>query len=107
MYFKRLFCKKTYYDYVISLGYNCEVTFKFLKYFKFEESSLFNWCYINSINDLINALQNFDKIGDGQWKMCDFLWQCLNSNIKFHGKLPMNRYLENSVTEEEKKGRCK
>ena len=103
MYFKRLFCKKTYYDYVISLGYNCEVAFKFLKYFKFEESSLFNWCYINSINDLINALQNFDKIGSGQWQMCDLLWQCLNSNIKFHGKLPMSMYLENNVSEEEMK----
>ncbi len=53
------------YDYLLSLGYNCEVTFKFFKYYKCEISGLFNWAYSRSINDLIYALEHFEMIGGG------------------------------------------
>ena len=98
MNFNNLFIKKNQYDYIISLGYNCEVTYKFLKYYKFEESSLFNWSFFYSIDDLINALNDFNNIGSGLWQKPNPLWECLNTHIRFHGKVSMAKYIANTIS---------
>lgn len=92
--------KENKYDHIISLGYNCEVTYRFLKYFKFEESSLFNWCHSRNIDNLIRALNDFNLIG------YDFtnpnpLWECKETHIRFHGKAPMSIYIDKTATKEE------
>ena len=94
--------KENKYDHIISLEYNCEVAFRFLKYFKFEESNLFNWSYVRTMDDLINAISNFDKIGAGEFSEPNPLWECKNTNIRFHGKLPMNLHINKMITEEDK-----
>ncbi|MBR2068357.1 MAG: hypothetical protein IJ877_01215 [Candidatus Gastranaerophilales bacterium] len=92
--------KENKFDYIISLGYNCEVTYRFLKYFKFEDSGLFNWTYSYSINDLIYALNNFDKIAQGEFINPDPLWECKNTHIKFHGRENMGTYMNHLETDE-------
>ncbi len=92
---------KNCYDYIISLGYNCEVSYKFLKYFKQEVSGLFNWSKVNTIDNLIYALENFDKLGTSGFVMEMPLWKCINTNISFHGKVQAKDYLKNNYAEEE------
>ena len=92
--------KENKFNHIISLGYNCEVTYRFLKYFKSEESNLFNWTYSYSIKDLTNALNNFDKIATGGFMLPNPLWECKNTNIRFHGKANMALYINNTATDE-------
>lgn len=99
--FKKNFIKKKHYDYIISLGYNCEVTYKFLRHYGFEESNLFNWVHSGPIENLTKALMSFSDIGAGDWRRPGTLWTCLNSNIHFHGKVPIIRYVNNTISEEE------
>lgn len=77
-------CNK--YDYIFSLGYNCEIAFRMVRYFKFEESSIFNWAAVKSMDILIDALNNFEKIGSAGFNPPPPLWKCRASDIFFHGK---------------------
>ena len=92
--------KENKFDHIISLGYNCETSFKALKYFRFEEAGLFNWSYSHSINELINALNNFDSICTGDFEYPNPLWECKNTHIRFHGKANIQLYMEQPVSEE-------
>ncbi|MBR1907374.1 hypothetical protein IJ818_00365 [bacterium] len=88
------------YDNIISLGYNCEVTFRFLKYFGFENTNLFNWTYSYSVNDLINALNNFGDICSAEMKNPDPLWECEKTHLRFHGKADTRIFMKGRETEE-------
>ncbi len=92
--------KENGFNYIISLGYNCEVTYRFLKFFKFEESGLFNWTYSRTIDDLIFAINNFDKLGMNGFDNPNPLWECKNTHIRFHGKEDMGTYLNHLETKE-------
>lgn len=83
------------YDYIFSLGYNCEIGFRLVRYFKFEESSIFNWAGVNSMDILLDALKNFDDIGKKGFAPPPPLWFCKASNIFFHGKTPVEDLLNN------------
>lgn len=74
------------YGHVLSLGYNCEVSFQFFKYYHFLEAGLFSWVGASDIKTLTNALNNFNAIASGDFKYNGSMWQCLNSSICFHGK---------------------
>ena len=88
--------KENKYDYIFSLGYNCEITFRFHKYFKFEETSLFNWTYSQSIDDLINVLNNLSSIGSLGFERPNPLYKCLKTNFQFHGKMKWKKIKDNS-----------
>jgi len=75
-----------YYGHIISLGYNCEVSYQFFKKYHFTESSLFAWCACPSINTMINSINNLDIVGSGNFKPINHMWQCQNTQISFHGK---------------------
>ena len=92
--------KENQFNYIISLGYNCEVAHRFLKYFKFEISGLFNWTYSYSIKDLISALKNFESIGSGDFELPNPLWECKNTHIRFHGKADMKEFIDGTATNE-------
>lgn len=47
---------------LISLGYNCEISFQIQKFRKSFESSLFSWVYSLNNQKFINALWNLDDI---------------------------------------------
>ena len=87
-------------EHVITLGYNCEVTYQFFKYHKFIESSLFTWTNTININNLIFAINNLDKIITGQLENVKPMWKCFNTNIHFHGKAPMDIWLNNDNVDE-------
>lgn len=87
--------KEKFYDHIISLGYNCEIQFRFYKYFKFEETSLFNWSYINSIDDLIKVINNLSLIGKKGYEQPNPLYACKETNIKFHGKAKWKKIKDN------------
>ena len=90
--------KKNGFNHVVSLGYNCEVAYRFLKYFGFEESSVFNWTYSYSIDDLINTLKHIDNIGKDGFNLPNPLWECKNTHIRFHGKENMGVYIQKKDT---------
>lgn len=92
--------KENCFDHIVSLGYNCEVTFRFFKYFHFEETGLFNWTYAHHIDDLINALTNLDAIGTGDFEYPSPLFECKNTHIYFHGKQRMDIYMNKTPTDE-------
>lgn len=91
--FKRKRCNK--YDYIFSLGYNCEIAFRFVKYFKFEESNLFNWMYVLPFERLLNAINNLDKIGTEGFRGPNPLWHDNFSGIHFHGKASFDELKNN------------
>lgn len=86
------------YDNIISLGYNCEVTLRFAryyfaKYYKQLESNLFNWTYSYSVEDLIYALQHIDLICSGDMVKPNPLWECKNTKFRFHGRAPITIWM--------------
>ena len=91
--------EKNGFNYIISLGYNCEVAYRFLKYFRYEESSLFNWSYSKTITDLIYTLNNLDKLGSEGFIEPNPLWECKVTHIQFHGRQDMLTYLTKQQTE--------
>ena len=90
--------KENKFDYIFSLGYNCEAAFRIYRFFKVEESCLFHWTYAYSCKDLISALKNFDLIGKGGFEIPNPLWECKNTHIRFHGKADMSLYVNNKAT---------
>ncbi|MGN0014414.1 MAG: hypothetical protein ACI37T_03250 [Candidatus Gastranaerophilaceae bacterium] len=78
--------KRKKYDNIIPLGYNCEIAYRFYRHFRFIESSLFAWVYINSFEELLNALKNLDSLAQGELFYENTMFKCLNSGIYFHGK---------------------
>ena len=84
-----------FYDKIISLGYNCEIQFRFYKKFKYEETSIFNWSYIKSIDDLIRVLKDFSLIGKKGFKENAPLYTCVETNISFHGKAKWKKIKDN------------
>ena len=92
--------KENKFDYIFSLGYNCETAFRMYDFFKFEESNIFNWTYAESVDDLIFALNNFDKIGENGYETPNPLWECKNTHIRFHGKADMSLYVNNNASKE-------
>ena len=90
------------YDYILSLGYNCEVAYRIVKYYQSESSGLFNWSYSNTIDELIYALNHFEEIGTGGFEDPNYLFECKNTHIFFHGRAPMEVYMNNTATAEEK-----
>ena len=87
--------KDNFYEQIISLGYNCEVQFRFYKYFKYEETSLFNWSYIKNLDDLIRVLNDLSLIGKQGYKQTVPLYTCIETNISFHGKAKWKKIKDN------------
>ena len=73
------------YGHIISLGYNCELSYQLFKHNKFVESNLFGWTYIYSAQDMLNALDNIDLIGEDGFLEPNPLFECKNTHIRFHG----------------------
>ena len=84
------------YDFIVPLGYNCEVAFRFWQVYKFVDSSLFAWTYSHSIKDLIYALNNYNDILTGEISLPKPLYECQNTHILFHGKENMQEWINNN-----------
>lgn len=73
------------YKHVISLGYNCEVSFNIKRYCKNLESSLFSWAYVFELKGLIKALNNLDDLFTKNIADPSQLYEDRSYRIAFHG----------------------
>lgn len=77
---------KKRYGHVISLGYNCEVSFQFFLKYHFVESSLFAWVNAVDCNRLIMALQDLDVLTSKGFRKSGVMYEDIATGIFFHGK---------------------
>ncbi len=100
--FKLLFKRKreNKFDYIFSLGYNCEVAYRLYDYFKFEESSALNWAGTDSTEHLIWLFDNFEKLGTQDYVGPNPVWKCTATNLRMHGKVNLNEYINKTADEE-------
>lgn len=78
------------YDHIISLGYNCEVSFRIKDFFGTLESYPFTWVYINNqIYSFVDILDNFDRLLLKKNNLSVVPWGMIldkKYNILFHTK---------------------
>lgn len=86
MLFNFSFHKKRFYGHIISLGYNCEVSFQFFKKYNFVESSLFAWCNVVDCTNLTYVLKNLDLLTSKGLKNRGSMYKDLATSIYFHSK---------------------
>lgn len=79
-------CKK--YKYIIPFGSNCIFSFKFREYFRFVDSTFWNWVAAHNPEVQIELMNNFDILfSQGLEKHFDStLWSCTKTGLQFHGR---------------------
>lgn len=77
------------FDQIVPLGYNCETAFRFYCKWGFLDASLFAWTSLSSINRLIEAISNPNRIGAGEMRFSQSsrMWTCRLTDICFHGRM--------------------
>lgn len=94
-------------DHVISLGFNCEVSFQIQKCTNMFEASLFSWAFIADDDLFLGALKNLDSLFANEIQFSPErvdMFQCKNFNIFFHGRVPYQQLMqEDSDQIDEKK----
>lgn len=79
--------KRKRYQHILSLGMNCEVAFRQVVAWGAVDSSLFNWGTTRYLSLLMNALENFSNLFNGEIERGpDGLWRCVLTNISTHGR---------------------
>ncbi len=84
------FRKKRKYGHIISLGYNCEVSFQFFLQYHFVESALFAWANTTNCRNVINVLKNPDILLSNGLEKVGVMFRDVASGILFHGKDDLN-----------------
>lgn len=87
------------YDHILSLGYNCEVSFHIYRMFGFVESNPFAWVNARSTENMIRALEDIDGIGKDGWTLAGVMWRDNRTNMLFHGKAPAETWLSGRFTQ--------
>lgn len=77
---------KKKYDHIISLGYNCEVSFQFFLKYHFVESALFAWSNVVSCEHLITTLKDLNLLLSKGVKKNGIMYGDIATGISFHGK---------------------
>ena len=79
---------KTRFRHIISLGYNCEVSFRIRDYYGKLDSTIYSWCYIKNRNDFLKSLDNPNcLVDDEKYLDSNGMYQCRNYDIVFHTKV--------------------
>lgn len=79
---------KKSFHHIISLGYNCEVSFRIKDYYGKLDSTIYSWCYIKSRTDFLRSLDNpLLLANDKKVLNSNGMFQCLNYDITFHTKV--------------------
>lgn len=79
--------KKHIYDYIISIGMNCEIMYQIKEHIGAVDSSLLSWAAVPA-KSLVKVLKNPKLIFSGEieeWRECN-MWHCQVTNITFHGQ---------------------
>ena len=73
------------FDVVMSLGYNCEISFRLENFFGKIEAMPFSWSYILERNNFPQVIENIDSLFVGELTLLeDNMIKCENTQIKFH-----------------------
>ncbi|MBO4947730.1 MAG: hypothetical protein J6C83_00105 [Peptococcaceae bacterium] len=74
-------------DHVISLGYNCEVSFRIRDYFGALNSVIYSWAYIENRDDLLKSLYNPEKLAASDKELLPWgMFRSKEYGITFHPK---------------------
>ncbi len=73
------------FDEIVSLGYNCEISFRIEDYFGKLNAMLFSWSYVLSREKFPDILRNTSLIfSEGETLCEDHMIQCNRTGLKFH-----------------------
>lgn len=81
----------------VSLGYNCELAFRYFKSNGFVDSGLFQWGNSQTIDRLTYAIEHLELLFAGEIRGPNPLYQCANTLILQHGKAPMGMRGKSSI----------
>ncbi len=75
------------YRYIIPFGQNCDFSKCFLDYFKYNDSTLYNWCATGNSNiaQQFDVLENPQILFSGEYYYNN-LWKCSKTQLSFHGR---------------------
>ena len=70
---------------IVSLGYNCEISFRIEDYYGKLDSYLFSWSFEDSRKGFIKALENIEDVFEGDLELCpDHMIRDKKYQIRFH-----------------------
>lgn len=77
------------YDNIVSLGYNCEVSFRIKDFMKEQgrsfDSYLYSWVYITNRFLMLDSIENFDLVLSGDLKLLPWgMVRCEKTAMDFH-----------------------
>ena len=85
---KRVHPDKTRFYHIISLGYNCEISFRIRDYYGKLDSTIYSWCYIKNRKDFLKSLDDPNcLVDDEKYLNSNGMYQCRNYDILFHTKV--------------------
>ncbi|MDM0822046.1 hypothetical protein QTI12_14785 [Clostridium perfringens] len=89
--------QKNTFDEVVSLGYNCEVSFRIKDYFGKISSYPYSWAYCCDKNLFLKSLDNLDDILTGEITLLPLsgMFKCEKYNMNFHS----SKHKENLVVD--------
>jgi len=88
------------YDAVVSLGYNCEISFRLENFFEHINAMPFSWAYVLERETFPQVLERIEPLFTGEVRLLDdHMILCENTNIKFHPRYEILRK-DGVVTEE-------
>ena len=80
------------YDHVVTIGYNCEMAFRFFDYYKFVDSTLFTW---TGSEDWAKLISQVDRFFTGEIlppTKTYPLYRCGNTGACAHGRAPQSTW---------------
>lgn len=80
------FSKTNKYDHIISLGYNCEISYQFYCNYKFTQSHIFSWVEILKDEDLLAALTDLNGVFSQGMGVTRSPFVCKKYDIYFHNR---------------------
>jgi len=76
----------------VSLGYNCELGFRYNARNGFVDSGLFTWAYSHTLDELIFAIEHLEMMYADEVNDPNPLYECTATHIREHGKEPIDRW---------------
>lgn len=83
----------THFDTIVSLGFNCEVSFRIRDHLNgYLDSYPYSWCYVYGGADLSQCLEHPERILSGDIELLpNGMLLCKTCHLSFHGKMPLDQ----------------
>ena len=77
------------FDHIVSLGYNCEVSYRIKEYTRKDiDSYPLSWAYMLDQRQIVHVLEHINEMLTENLKLCmDGMFSCDILNVKFHTKV--------------------